>query len=162
MKSILLLVLAVMAASCSGGIKHDLAPFEIQQLQTRDFNTTKKIAYASVISVFQDMGYFVESGDFETGLVTAQSSTKNTTGIGTFLLGVASKEKMRATAFVEHFAGHKVRIRLSFAVISTRNGVYGSHSEDDDIIYDPDIYQAAFQRIDEAIYARSNMSLHGG
>lgn len=159
MRRIFLLVLAVMAASCSSGTKHNLAPFEIQLLQTREFSATKKIVYASVISVFQDMGYFVESGDFETGLVIAQSPTKNTTGIGSILLGVASRENTRATAFVESFAEGQVRVRLSFAITSVRNGVYGSHLEEGDIIYDPDIYQTAFQRIDEAIYARSTVPL---
>lgn len=106
----------------------------------------------------QDLGFFIESGDIETGLVIAESPTKNTTGIGSILIGVSSRENTRATAFIESFGGGLVRIRLSFALVSTRNAASGSRLEEGNILYDPDLYELAFQRIDEAIYTRKNMS----
>lgn len=105
----------------------------------------------------QDLGFFIESGDIESGLVIAESPTKNTTGIGAILLGVSSRENTRATAFIETFSGELVRIRLSFALVSSRNAALGSLLEEGTILYDPDLYKLAFHRIDEAIYTRKNM-----
>ena len=51
-------------------------PLELQSIQAKEFETSKKIAFAATLSVFQDLGYIVESASFETGLITAKSPTK--------------------------------------------------------------------------------------
>src|SRR6267142_5358085 len=70
---------------------------ELQAFQSREFETTKKIAFASVLSVFQDFGYIISSAEIDTGFVTAKSPTQKG-----FVLFVGSTMKdTKATAFVE-------------------------------------------------------------
>ena len=60
---------------CSGCVapRPQLTSLEIQSIQSREFETAKPTAFAAVLSVFQDLGYIVESADKETGFITAKS-----------------------------------------------------------------------------------------
>jgi hypothetical protein len=42
-------------------------PLQIQAFQSHEFETQKRVAFGSVLSVFQDLGYIVQSADIETG-----------------------------------------------------------------------------------------------
>ena len=70
-------------------------------IQSREFETNKKMAFASVMSVFQDLGYIVNSADLVTGFITAKSPIKNE---GAMIY-------TQATAFVEELKKCTVRIR---------------------------------------------------
>ena len=48
-------------------------PLELQALQSRDYDEDKQVAFGSVMSVFQDLGYTPTSADLETGFITAES-----------------------------------------------------------------------------------------
>lgn len=75
-----------------------LAPLEIQAIQSREFETVKPTAFAAVLSVFQDLGYIVESADKDTGFITAKSPTS---GGFSLLTGQTLQSATKATAFVE-------------------------------------------------------------
>ena len=127
-----------------------LDPLALQQMQTQELETSKKILFASTISVFQDSGFVVETGDFETGLVTAKSPT--TTGkSGSYywmeLKSDATVEE-RATAFVEDSRNGYARIRLNFIVRNVSNVTT------DIPIEDPAYYEKIFNKIREAVFLR--------
>jgi hypothetical protein len=44
-----------------GNYRSTKTSLELQSIQSREFETTKKIAFASTLSVFQDLGYVIES-----------------------------------------------------------------------------------------------------
>ena len=54
-----------------------LTPAEIQSMQTRQYDESKDTVFASVISVFQDLGYQIEAADLATGIITSQSAAAN-------------------------------------------------------------------------------------
>src|SRR5260370_1541259 len=71
---------------------------ELQAFQKKEFETNKKIAFASVLSVFQDMGYTVSSASLETGFITSKSPTASGPGF----LGLSTVMlHTNATAFGE-------------------------------------------------------------
>lgn len=143
-----------------------LTPLEIQSLQKRDLETTKDVAFASVVSVFQDLGYTIVSADKETGLVTAEGLAESEEDSDTLdlILDILADEEdeydvttvqTKATAFVEEFANDRTGVRLSFVTNENRSGVDGQASKNDKQILDAEIYRNAFDRIENAIFVRT-------
>ncbi len=146
--------------------KPALTPLEIQTLQQRELETSKDIAFASVVSVFQDLGYTIESADLSTGFITAESLAKSDEDSGTLELFVleiledgedeydVTTKQTRATAFVEQFGDDRTKVRLSFVKTKSRSGAGGQISKKDKQILDSEVYRNAFDRIETAVFVR--------
>lgn len=132
-----------------------LTPMEVQALQTHEYETTKEILFASVVSVFQDLGYQLENADLPSGFITASSATTNKTSFLEALGSRASTGNTRATAYVEQFVGGRAKVRLNFLNSKVSSGFYGQSAKNDKPILDPQTYQVAWEKIDEAIFVRS-------
>ena len=132
-----------------------LTPLEIQSLQSREFETNKDIAFASVISVFQDLGYIITSADKPTGFITATSAIEdNTNAAEIFFFSRTSASQTAATAVVEPFLD-RTRVRLNFVVKQEKSSYYGQSIKRDEPILKAEVYQNAFERIENAIFVRS-------
>lgn len=125
---------------------------ELQAFQAKEFETSKKIAFAATLSVFQDLGYIMESGDFETGLITAKSPTK-----GGAIWGGRTQEFRKATGFVETIRNNVARIRLNFVDITKASSSSGMAERVDVPIEEPKLYQEVFEKIGKAIFVRRNV-----
>ncbi|CAM8650454.1 hypothetical protein MCEGEM3_02876 [Oxalobacteraceae bacterium] len=131
---------------------------EIQSYQSRSFEVDKKMAFNSAMSVFQDLGYIVNSANLDTGFITAESPTKGAKGSDaflSFLAGIRVEGRTAVTAFVEELSPKSAKIRLNFVERKKASGDYGQQSNRDDPIQDPKIYQSAFDKISDAIFIRS-------
>lgn len=131
---------------------------EIQAYQSRSFEVDKKTAFNSAMSVFQDLGYIVNSANLDTGFITAESPTKGAKGSEaflSFLVGMRVEGRTAVTAFVEELSPKSAKIRLNFVERKKSSGDYGQQSNRDDPIQDPKIYQSAFDKISYAIFIRS-------
>ena len=117
---------------------------DLMAIQSREFETNKKMAFASVMSVFQDLGYIVNSADLVTGFITAKSPIKNE---GAMIY-------TQATAFVEELKKGTVRIRLNFVETAEYVSKRGKRDVYDTAIEDPVIYHNAFTRIQEGLFIR--------
>ncbi len=131
-----------------------MTPLEIQSLQTREYESPKKIVFASVMSVFQDLGYTIKGVDLVTGFINAESAAQNATGGLEFFAGILSIEQTAATAFMEEI-GDRTRVRLNFVIKRQSSGAYGQSSRRDTPIVDVQVYTNAFERIQNAIFIRS-------
>ncbi len=153
------------AAACLGACttvprKPEPLPLQLQALQTREFEVDHTTAMRSVMSVFQDLGYIIQSADKDVGFITASSPAK---GSATFVdllltLGGSSPSRTtlqtRATAVLEELRPNLTTVRLNF-VVNRRNSSDGSDSEFDKPIEDPEPYRVAFSKIEDAIFVRS-------
>lgn len=146
-----------------------LTPLEIQSLQQRELETSKDVAFASVISVFQDLGYTIASADKDTGLINGESLAKSDTDASAALLILdlladedegydVTTVQTKATAFVESFTEGQTRVRLSFVKSKSRSGASGQLSQKDKQILDAEIYRNAFDRIENAVFVREGGS----
>ncbi len=145
-------------SACAGSPKPTMTPLEIQALQTREFETTKEVAFSSVMSVFQDLGYTVESADKDTGFITAFSASD--THRDWLLTGNQYTTQTRATAFVERITPETAtpqvsRVRLNFLTGTEASAWYGQKSKQDRQILDHVVYQTAFEKIENAIFVRA-------
>jgi hypothetical protein len=138
--------------------KPTMTPMQLQALQSKEFETSKEILFASVVSVFQDLGYQLDSADLPTGFITASSASGNRTNFLEALGGVASSGNTRATAFVEAMPNGMARVRLNFLNTKQSSSWYGQSSKKDKPVLDPKTYQVAWDKIDEAIFVRSALS----
>ncbi|WP_271273742.1 hypothetical protein [Aliamphritea hakodatensis] len=112
-----------------------------------------KTAFASTLSVFQDLGYTVQSASLDTGFITAKSPTNQSYSL---FIGKEMQE-VRATAFIEPIAEERSRIRLSFVDNVQTSSDYGMQGESETPIEDPVFYQEAFKKIQKAIFVRTNL-----
>lgn len=159
MKNIALLATAlVVATPAIAKNKPELTPMELQSLQQHEYKTTKDQVFASVVSVFQDLGYQVAQADMTTGFVSAESANKNKTGFLEAMAGMSSSGHTRATAFIEQMPSGLTRIRLNFLNTKNSSTKFGRGSSDDKPILDPKTYQTAFNRIDEALFERGALT----
>ena len=167
---VLALPLLLSVAGCANFLddepkKPELTPLQIQSLQQRELETSKDIAFASVVSVLQDLGYTINSADKETGFITAESLAKSDEDSSALELvfeiladdedeyDVTTKQT-KATAFVEQFAENRTNVRLSFVKSKSRSGAGGQISKKDKQILDSEVYRNAFDRIETAVFVR--------
>jgi hypothetical protein len=123
---------------------------ELQAMQAREVEGSKAIAFAAVISVFQDLGYVISSADVTTGFLTAKSPTR---GHKVFL-GPNKMDDTKATAFVEDMPNGKARVRLSFVYCQRVSSKKGRLGENETPVEDPLVYQKVFERVDEGVFLR--------
>ncbi len=146
---------------------------EIQAFQKQTVEASKKIAFAATMSVFQDLGYTIQSADFETGFITAQSPTNQGDNdenhlaaffgvLGSMNYGggyssggpAVATQVTRATAFIEELNPTQASIRLNFVNCTHSSTAYGQTSTKDKPVLNPTLYQNAFTKISEAIFIR--------
>ena len=130
-----------------------MTPLEIQSLQTREYENDKSIVFTSVVSVFQDLGYTIQSADKDTGFITARSAVSSDTA-SKILFGISNVSQTNATAFVEQI-GKFTKVRLNFVTSNKTSSAYGQSDQEDTPILDAKVYQSAFERVESAIFVRS-------
>ncbi|MYH03205.1 MAG: hypothetical protein F4142_11740 [Nitrospira sp. SB0675_bin_23] len=168
---VVLIVTAFTVSGCVGPQqqKPPMTPLEIQSIQTREYEAPKKITFASVVSVFQDLGYTIKNADLNTGFINAESASQNTfigpeaeifIGVLGGVLGgqpartTQSVEQTVATAFIEEIKD-VTRVRLNFVMTRQSSSAQGQNSRRDTPILDVRIYTNAFERIENAVFIRS-------
>jgi len=132
----------------------NLTPLEMQSMQSRSYDTGKEIVFPSVMSVFQDLGYSINSADIVTGLITAES-TADSDKMMKFWLGITKVSQTKANAFIEEI-GSETKVRINFVVTKKKSSWYGQEDREDDQILSPEPYQNAFEKIENAIFLRNN------
>ena len=121
---------------------------------TLDRLMTKQAVFSSIVDVFQDLGYTMTGAEVNTGFITAESATKNKTSFWEALGYATGSGNTRATAFVETMPSKMTRVRLNFVSTKTSSYRYGQNMRSDKPIVDAKVYQAAFEKIDEALFVR--------
>lgn len=134
--------------------KKEMTSLEIQAVQAKNFETDKKIAFNSVVSVLQDLGYIIGSASFETGFITAESAVKNDTGLIDALGGVRREQRVAVTASVEEMKLNFTKVRFNFVSRVKRSAKRGQQANDDFPLQDAALYQNAFDKVGEAIFIR--------
>lgn len=149
---------AIMASPVEAKKAPALTPMELQALQSREYKTSKDQVFSSVVTVFQDLGYQINSADVASGLVTAASANKNKTSFFEAWAGVRSSGGSRVTAFIETMPSGLTRARLNFLNTKNSSSWYGSSTSNDKPILDPKTYQVAFEHIEEALFERGALT----
>lgn len=161
-KALLAALITVAVIPAAEAQKVKMTPMELQAMQQKEFETSARTLFRSVVSVFQDLGYTISTADFDSGLITASSATTNKTNFWDALGGVRGQGNTRATATVEELPNGRSAVRLNFVSSKVRSGAYGQQAQDDKPILDPQVYQVAFDKIDEALFVRSAIAAPSG
>jgi len=154
------LALIGLLTSCSASPpKTPKTGLQLQAYQASEFTASKRVAFSATLSVFQDLGFIIDDGDFETGLITATGPTLDASNtvpdwLSILLSGqsLATSRHQRATAYVETMPSGSTRVRLNF-VFSTHYGP-SSGTVIIEPIDEPEVYQKTFAEIDKAIFVR--------
>lgn len=147
-----ILLLSFIITGCETIPKSTKTALELQSIQSKEFETNKKIAFAATLSVFQDVGYTVTSASLETGLITAKSPTKQD-----FVLFVGQRMKdVKATAFVEEIVNNRTKVRVSLVNSSETSNGYGMKGGHEIPEESPEVYQDIFAKVQQAIFVRKN------
>jgi hypothetical protein len=132
---------------------------EIQAVQAKVFEHDKALVFKAVLSVLQDVGYVVQAANLDTGIVTAQSPTKqDTSGSAAFaaaLSGVRSEVRALSTVTIEDIRKDQTKVRINIVAQRFRSARSGQQATDEVVIQDPQQYARFFERLDEAIFIRT-------
>ena len=88
---IMFMFTCIFTSSCTIPQAPELSPLEKQQMQTREYENTKRVLFNSTLSVFQNEGFTVDSADVDTGFIRANSPSdfiKPEASAGTVFLGI--------------------------------------------------------------------------
>ena len=152
---LLLPILFILITGCeTTKPKVNLTPLEIQSIQSRSYEHSKDVVFPSVMSVFQDLGYSINSADINTGLITAESAADSDKKLK-FWLGITKVSQTKANAFIEEI-GNETKVRINFVVTKKKSFGYGQTDREDEQILTPQPYQNAFEKIENAIFIRSS------
>ena len=132
----------------------NLTPLEIQSIQSRSYDHPKDVVFPSVMSVFQDLGYSINSADMATGLITAESTAASDKAMK-FWLGITKVSKTKANAFIEEISG-QTKVRINFVITNKKSDWYGQTDREDNQVLTPEPYQNAFEKIENAVFIRSS------
>ena len=94
-----------------------LTPMELQAIQSKEFQTSKETLFASAMSVFQDLGYTINSAEMQTGFITANSPMTNKTINATQALAMCGPW---ATSCAARCSRTRARRRASWSATSLR------------------------------------------
>lgn len=130
-----------------------LTSVEIKEMQTREFDKSYKVVYASVIDVFQELGFVIQTSDFNTGLIVAKS---NVVQRENYFMGSMTMGWNVGTAHIEDFDG-KVAVRVSFVHCQRESGEQGRESEYSQAIESPEYYSRFFNQLDHSVFLRQNL-----
>ena len=168
-----------MVACTSLAPQPEMTPLELQALQTREFAAPYPKAFSATLSVFQDMGYIVDSADKEAGYITGRGKYSPADDEGNFWdwlaqMGQTTEESaLQVTATVESITPERTQVRINLvAKVTTaeHTAAYHTTSEDTTIyspgytdrktqvlaITAPEPYQIFFERLDSAIFIRQH------
>lgn len=149
---LVILALSIMVTGCETIPKSTKTALELQSIQTKEFETSKKVAFAATLSVFQDVGYTVTSANLDTGLITAKSPTKQD-----FVLFVGQRMRdVKATAFVEEIVNNRTKVRVSLVNSSETSNGYGMKGGHEIPEESPEVYQDIFAKVQQGIFVRKN------
>lgn len=147
-------VIVLVLTGCVTAPTSTKSALELQAIQAKEFDTSKKIAFAATLSVLQDLGYVVSNADLDTGLINGKSPTQQS-----FVPFVGRVMKdTKATAFVEEITPGRTKVRLNFVKSEQSSSGYGMRGEQDDPIEEPTVYQDVFAKIQQGIFVRKNLN----
>jgi hypothetical protein len=130
-----------------------LSAIQLQQIQTHEVAHPYKMVFAATLSVLQDLGYVIKSGDIESGLITAEATMESKI---TWITKVTTKQP-NITAVIEPASSDSSKVRLNFIVKESQSSGGQVFKEKQEVITDMGVYKAAFEKIDAAAFLRSSI-----
>lgn len=151
---ILILFIALLTGCVTGPREPEMTPLQIQLMQTKVFNVSKRTAFDATVTVFQNLGYIISMANFDTGFITAQSP-KSTNFWGNTTYNTS-------TAFVSQLKPDESSIRINFVnnssqYINSGNGG-GYSTQNDSPVLDAQAYVNAFNKIQQQIFVSTGIS----
>ncbi len=160
MKKIITLICVVTLLSSCATQMITKSPAEVKMMTTKQFDSEQDLIFKSVISLLQSESYIVDRADKETGLINASKRIENKNANMQRALWGVSKDAntSKAMFYVEGIndALTEVKITLYEGAESTSNGYWGQVNKDtkEQMIYEPQVYQAWFQSLQAEIERR--------
>ena len=149
---ILLMVAGAIATGGAHAKKPQLSGLELQQIQARDFEASKSVTFAAVMTVLQDSGFRISSADKDTGLISGMGTSERHMTWVPFVGFGSSKKNPVMTAFIEE-RGKNSRVRLNFVMAKIKGNRYGDWS-DEEAVVEPQVYKDAFEKIEKEVFIR--------
>lgn len=145
--------LAVTTTPAMAKKRPQMSSLELQQIQSREYESDKNMVFGSVMTVLQDSGYRIGSADKDTGLITGLGSTSSKLTWKPFAGFGRGKKTPIVSAFIEELVPGYTKVRLSFVMGKVNSSGYGKN-EDEKPVLDAQVYRDAFEKIDQVLFYR--------
>ncbi len=162
-----------------------ITTIDLRAMQTREYDASKKVAIASVVEMFQDLGLVVDQLNPEYGIIGTKSGPLNLTptkgGEVTFFgltvpLDSSAADTGQGSANVQEIGDNRVSIRIGFNKIASSStttkkedngGLFAllgggettttTESESNtSAVTDPEFYKAIFAKVEKSIFLKLN------
>lgn len=152
LKPCIAIIFTLYLAGCVPVQQTQLTPLAVQSLQTGTYDgVSKRDLFNASVTTLQDLGYIVDSADFDTGFVTAH----NLTPFSDRRFG-----DTRITLFVTETSDEDSRVRIN--IEKSREIATFNRAQPTQVVYsavlEPDIYQTLFSRIGQNVLTDSVIS----
>lgn len=150
--NILKLILILAVAGCATPPPPKSA-LELQAIQSKEFETSKKIAFAATLSVLQDSGYIISAANFDTGFISSSSPIKQHDPF----FGDRQMHHVKASAFIEEVVPNHTKVRVNIVDSLETSSDKGEKGGEETPIETPEMYQDIFAKIQQGIFVRKNL-----
>ena len=149
-----ILLVSGTVASAKEAKAPQMSGLQLQQFQSHEFGYSYGVVFASTLSVLQDLGYVIKSGDKETGLITAEGiNDSRTSGLGMRVTTTIPS----VSAFIEPVSQTATRVRFTFIVKETKLWAGKLEKETQNMVTDQAVYQSAFEKVESAAFVRASI-----
>ena len=129
-----------------------LTPLQVQLMQTKTYNVTKKQLFNAVVAVLQNQSYTIESANLNTGFVRANSATHQQAE--SIFRELSSAPPLpnyffAASAFVTQLGPHKAHVRISI--------VKSAGSATTPVLKAP-VYQQFFTHVQQELFVSTGLT----
>jgi len=133
----------------------ELSGLALQQIQSKDYETTADIVFPSVVTILQDSGYRITEADKTSGFVSGVGSAEAKTTYNIWW-GLGKKKTIpMVSVFVEQRGPSITRVRMNFVLSKAKTR---SAYTDETPITDTAVYRDAFEKLEKEIFIRQSMN----
>lgn len=132
-----------------------LTGLALQQIQSKDFETTADMLFPSVVTVLQDSGYRITEADKISGFISGIASAEQKLTYNIWWGLGQKKEVPMVSVFVEQRGPNISRARINFVLSKAKSR---NSYTDEKPITDPSVYRDAFERIEKELFIRMSMN----
>lgn len=133
----------------------ELSGLALQQIQSKDFESTADIVFPSAVTILQDSGYRITEADKTSGFISGVGSAEAKTTYNIWW-GLGKKKTIpMVSVFIEQRGPAITRVRMNFVLSKAKTR---SAYTDETPVTDPSVYRDAFEKLEKEVFIRQSMN----
>ena len=143
------LLVALLFCGLFCGCAAQMSDLQRRSIESKELEGSVDTAFKATMAVLQDRGFVIKHTDTTSGVIQAETGMKS---------GFLMQYNFMITATLEQFGENRVKERITISKNVVVQGMYGSRSENTEIVDDPKQLQEIYEQIQKEIFVRQNLA----